>query len=132
MPEALVAPSGRDLTRTYMLAELTARSITMPWDTEVPDPRPDRFATIEDLNTTNAHGRFSESQLIQIRVYDTDGKRCRNTAALVKGLWLVMPDQLFVQDVEHAGGPTRQKDPNVPSLERYLVTAWVTVMSTPA
>jgi hypothetical protein len=33
-----------------------------------------------------------------------------------------------VQDVEKAGGPTRQKDPDYPDLERYVITAWVTVM----
>jgi hypothetical protein len=132
MVEALVAPSGRDLTRTYMLSELSSRSITFPWSTEVPDPRPGRFATIEELNSRDQHGFFADSQLIQIRLYDTDGQRCAATARLVKGLWLVMPNQLIVQEVEHAGGPTRQKDPNVPSLERFLVTAWVTVMTAPA
>lgn len=131
MVEALVAPSAWQLTRSYFLAELGARSLSVPIEMEVPDPRPDRFFTLEQLNTRTVW-RFADSILLQLRVYDPDGKRCEHVASLCKGLWLVMPNELLVQDVEHAGGPVRQKDPNVPSLERYLVTAWVTVMNAPA
>jgi hypothetical protein len=35
-----------------------------------------------------------------------------------------------VQDVEHAGGPTEQGDPDIPDLTRYVITAWVTVVNT--
>jgi hypothetical protein len=41
-----------------------------------------------------------------------------------------MPINGLVQDVEHAGGPIRQKDPDYPDLERYVITAWVTVLNT--
>lgn len=126
--EALVAPSARDATRTYMLAQLSLRGITAPWSTEVPNNRPERFFTIEDLNTADEYGLIADSQLIQIRGYDLDGQRCAATMRLVKGLWLVMPSELVVQGVEIAGGPTRQKDPDVP-MERYLLTGWVTVMN---
>lgn len=129
--EALVAPSARDFTRTFMMNQLASRGITGPWSTEVPDPRPadDRFFTIEELNTRSQFGFLAEAQLLQIRVYDPNGQRCSATARLVKGLWAAMPNELIVQDVEPAGGPTRQKDPDVPALERYLITAWVTVMT---
>lgn len=131
MPEALVAPSARDLTRTYMLTQLSARGITGSWTTQVPQDRPERFFTIEELNSSAEFGFLADSQLIQIRCYDPDAKRCAQTARLVKGLWLVMPDELVIQSVEHAGGPTYQADPDVPGLTRYLITAWVTVMNTP-
>lgn len=129
MPDALVAPSARDLTRTYMLAELSARGITASWTTQVPATRPDRFFTIEELNSATEYGIFADSQLLQIRVYDVDAKRAADTARLVKGLWQVMPNELEVQNVEIAGGPTYQTDPDVPNLTRYLLTGWVTVMT---
>lgn len=129
MPEALVAPSARDLTRTYMLAQLSARGITGSWTDKVPEVRPDRFFTIEELNSAAEFGFIADSQLLQVRCYDTDGKRCAQTARLVKGLWLVMPNELFVQNVAIPGGPTHQADPDVPGLTRYLITAWVTVMN---
>jgi hypothetical protein len=67
--------------------------------------------------------------LIQIRVYDKDAQRAAATARLVKGLWKVMPAELEVQNVDIAGGPTYQVDPDVPNLTRYLLTGWVTVMN---
>jgi hypothetical protein len=74
---------------------------------------------------------FADSQLIQLQFYDVNEARCASTARLAKGLWKVMPTELEVQSVEIAGGPTQQRDPDVPGLERYLVTGWVTVMTVP-
>jgi hypothetical protein len=132
MTDALVAPSARNLTRSFMMGELGARGITGSWTTKVPASRTDRFFTIEKLNTAMAVRFIANSQLIQIRVYDTDEGRCEETAELVRGLWEVMPTGLQVQSVEIAGGPTYQVDPDVPNLSRYLITAWVTVMTRPA
>lgn len=132
MPEVLLAPSARDITRTYMLAQLAERGITASWTDKVPESRPARFFTLEELNSTTPFGRFADAQLIQIRCYDTDPKRCAQTAKLVKALWLVMPTELVVQSVEWAGGPTSQADPDVPGLARIVLTAWVTVMTVPA
>lgn len=130
MPEALIAPSGRDLTRTYMIAQLEARNITgITWTSTIPATRPQRFFTIEDLNTATTYGHFADSQLIQIRGYDSDYKRCGETMRLVKGLWAAMPSELKVQDVEHAGGPAYDQDPDVPGLWYGQLIAWVTVMT---
>jgi hypothetical protein len=113
-----------------MIAQLAARGFPgSSWTTQVPATRPDRFFTIEDLNTADEFGIFADSQLIQIRGYDIDAKRCATTMRLIKGLWLVMPSELEVQNVEIAGGPTYQTDPDVPTLTRYLLTGWVTVMN---
>jgi hypothetical protein len=131
--DALVAPSARDLTRTFMIGQLAARGFTdSSWTTKVPASRPERFFTIEELNTADDFGIFAESQLLQIRVYDSNEKRCGETARLIKGLWQSMPEELDVQFVEIAGGPTYQTDPDVPNLTRYLITGWVTVMTRPA
>ena len=84
---------------------------------------------MERLNTRKPN-RFVSSQLLQLRYYDPDGKRCESIADQALELWLVMPSATFggpVQEVEHAGGPVRQKDPDIPDLERYVVTCWVTV-----
>jgi hypothetical protein len=133
MTDALVAPSARNMTRTYMIAELASRGFSgSSWTTKVPASRPARFFTIEKLNTATEVRFIADSQLIQIRVYDTDEGRCEDTAELIRGLWEVMPTQLQVQSVEIAGGPTYQVDPDVPNLTRYLITAWVTVMTQPA
>jgi hypothetical protein len=132
MVEALVAPSARDLTRTYMLAQLAARDIEGPWESGVPQIRPDRFFTIEELNSKSEHGRVADSQLIQIRAYDTTEARGMTTGRLIKALWLVMPAEYVVQSVEHVGGPTPSMDPDVPGLHRSTVIAWVTVMTAPA
>lgn len=133
MPDVLVAPSARDLTRAYMISELDARDYpTLSWTSKVPADRPERFFTIEDLNSVNEHGVFAEAQLLQIRAYDLDGRRCIQTARLIKGLWLAMPNELEVQSVDVIGGPTPQVDPDVPGLERLLITAWVTVVTAPA
>jgi hypothetical protein len=112
-----------------MLAQMAQRNIAAPWSVGIPEERPERFFTIEQLNT-RTEWIFADSVLLQIGVYDLDGKRAETTASLVKGLWLVMPNELNAQDVEHAGGPSYQKDPRVPHLNRLLVTAWVTVMNT--
>ena len=130
MPEALVAPSARDLTRSYMIAQLAERGFPgSSWTTQVPASRPDRFFTIEELNSADEYELVAESQLIQIRIYDIDARRAATTARLIKGLWKVMPSELDVQNVEIAGGPTYQVDPDVPNLTRYLLTGWVTVMT---
>lgn len=128
--DALVAPSARDLTRTYMIAQLASRGFSgSSWTTQVPATRPDRFFTIEELNSADEFYLVADSQLIQIRVYDKDAKRAADTARLIKGLWKVMPSELEVQNVDIAGGPTYQVDPDVPNLTRYLLTGWVTVMN---
>lgn len=132
MTDVLVAPSARDLTRTYMLAQLAARSITGPWESGVPADRPDRFFTIEELNTKSEFGIFADAQLLQIRAYDTTEARGMSTGRLIKGLWLSMPTELLVQSVEHVGGPSHSLDPKVPGLHRSTVIAWVTVITAPA
>lgn len=128
--DALVAPSARDLTRTYMISQLAARGFPeSSWTTQVPATRPQRFFTIEELNSADEFYLVADSQLIQIRVYDVDARRAAETARLIKGLWKVMPSELDVQNVDIAGGPTYQTDPDVPNLTRYLLTGWVTVMN---
>jgi hypothetical protein len=131
--DALVAPSARDLTRTYMMAQLGYRSITGPWESGVPETRPDRFFTIEELNAGGDYGTvaLAESQLLQIRAYDTFEARAMQTGRLIKALWAVMPAEFQVQEVEHVGGPSHSLDPNVPGLHRATVIAWVTVMTAP-
>lgn len=126
---AWVAPSARDYTRDYMIAQLELRGITLPWSTTIPATRPARFFTIEELNTADEYGVIAEAQLIQIRCYDADRKRLGETMRLVKGLWKVMSAQLLVQSVEHAGGPLYDVDPDVPGLYYGQVIAWVTVMT---
>jgi hypothetical protein len=130
MVDAYIAPSARDLTRDYLIRELTARGHVFPISSKVPATRPARFGTIQELNATDMEF-FADSQLIQLHFYDSDERRCASTARLAKGLWKVMPTELEVQSVEIAGGPTQQADPDVPGLERYLVTGWVTVMTVP-
>ena len=128
--DALVAPSARDLTRTYVINQLALRGFAgSSWTTQVPATRPERFFTIEELNSADEVELLADSQLIQIRVYDVNAKRAADTARLIKGLWKVMPAELEVQNVEIAGGPTYQTDPDVPNLTRYLLTGWVTVMN---
>lgn len=113
-----------------MIAQLALRGFSgSSWTTQVPASRPDRFFTIEELNSADEFYLVADSQLIQIRVYDKDAKRAAETARLVKGLWKVMPSELEVQNVDIAGGPTYQTDPDVPNLTRYLLTGWVTVIN---
>lgn len=129
----LGTPSGYDLTRTHFLAECPARSWPTNFSVQVPSPLPTgrRFWTCELLNTRKPH-RFVTSQLMQLRYYDPDGKRASQVAFDALEYWLMMPSKAYggpVQDVEHAGGPSRQKDPDIPDLERYVVTCWVTVIN---
>lgn len=125
----LVAPSARDLTRDYMIAQLAYRGITAGWTTGIPPDRPERFFTIEELNSTTQYGIFADAQLIQIRGYDAEQEWLSPTMRLIKALWAVMPSELRVQDVEHAGGPLYDVDPNVPGLRYGQVISWVTVMN---
>jgi hypothetical protein len=138
----LVAPSGRDLTRDYMIEQLALRDppITGSWTTGIPTSRPKRFFTIEDLNVAEPHGILAESQMIQIRCYDADLAWLTPTMRLLKAVWKVMPvwvhptvpppnGGLQAQDVEHAGGPIYDQDPNVPGLYYGQLIAWVTVMT---
>lgn len=137
MPDALVAPSARDFTRDYMLTQLAARSpsITAPWSSSIPAQRPARFFTIEELNSASEYGAAADSQLLQIRGYDNDREQLGKTMRLVKGLWAVMPadvdavGKLYVQSVEHAGGPSYDEDPDVDGLYYGQLIAWVTVMN---
>jgi hypothetical protein len=126
---AWVAPSARDLTRDYMVAQLGARGITAPWSSGIPAVRPAVFFTIEELNSATEYGVFADAQLLQIRGYSVDLKWLGNTMRLVKGLWKVMPVELKVQDVEHAGGPLYDEDPDVPGLRYGQLISWVTVMT---
>ena len=136
--KAWVAPSARDFTRDYMMAQLAARGYDpIPWYSGIPAQRPAKFFTIEELNTTDEYGVIAEAQLIQIRGYITDRKRLGEAMRLIKALWKVMPaaDQPdgtgahWVQDVEHAGGVSYDEDPDVPGLYYGQVIAWVTVMT---
>ena len=134
-----VAPSARDLTRTYMIAQLAARTppITGTWTASVPAVRPSgAFFTIEELNSATEYGVFADAQMIQIRAYSTDLKWLGNTMRLIKGLWKVMPAWVDpspphnqAQSVEHAGGPLYDEDPDVPGLRYGQLIAWVTVMT---
>lgn len=130
--DALVPPSARDLTRTYMIAQLAYRSITGPWESGVPENRPDSFFTIEELNSKPEFGPvpLADAQLLQIRAYDLYEAKAMSNARLIMGLWAVMPAEFQVQSVEHAGGPSHSMDPDVPGLHRSTVIAWVTVMNT--
>ena len=128
---AWVAPSARDLTRTYMMAQLALRGIpnTVTWTTSIPNPRPAKVFTIEELNSATEYGVFADAQMIQIRYYDPDVKKLTETMRLLKALWKVMPAERKVQDVEHAGGPLYDEDPDVPGLRYGQVISWVTVMT---
>jgi hypothetical protein len=132
---AWVAPSARDYTRTYMVEQLAARGDTAPWSSSIPAQRPARFYTIEELNSATEYGVFADAQMLQIRGYDANLKDLGRNMRLIKGLWKMMPawidpvtgDQ--VQDVEHAGGPLYDEDPDVPGLRYGQLIAWVTVMT---
>jgi hypothetical protein len=127
----LGTPSAYRLTRNYFLGECPARGWPTNMSQKVPDPLPTgrRFWTLVRLNTVKPY-RFASSQLLQLRYYDPDGKRAEQIADQALELWLVMPSFGLVQDVEHAGGPIEQSDPDYPDLERYVITCWVTVMLT--
>lgn len=129
MPQAYVAPSARDLTLAYMIRELGARNITGPWSSSIPAQRPAQFFTIEELNSATEFGVFADAQLLQIRGYNSDLKKLGEAMRLIKGLWAVMPSELEVQSVEHAGGPSYDEDPDVPGLRYGQLIAWVTVMT---
>lgn len=131
MTDVLLTPNIYTWTRTWMLSELSARGITMPWFRAVPATRPDRFGVIELLNSRQTT-IFYTSVLTQIAVWDTDEARGEDTANLVSALWDVMPSGLQVWDVEHAGGPTPQVDPDAPLTFTWLITKWVAVMKQPA
>lgn len=127
----LGTPSAYMLTRNYFLTECPARGWPTNITQQVPAALPTgrRFWTLERMNTVKAF-RFTSSQLLQLRYYDPNGARAEQIADQAAELWLVMPSFGQVQDVELAGGPTRQKDPDYPDLERYVTTAWVTVICT--
>lgn len=127
----LGTPSAYRLTREYWMAECPARGWPTNMSQQVPDPLPTgrRFWTLVRLNTRKDN-RFTSSQLLQLRYYDPNAKRAEQIGDDALELWLVMPSFGQVQDVEHAGGPVPQRDPNYPDLERYVITAWVTVMNT--
>lgn len=131
MTDILGTPSAYKLTKSYFLSEAPGRSWPTNFTMTVPDPLPTgrRFWTCERLNTAKEF-QFTSSQLMQLRYYDPDGQRAEQIADEALELWLVMPIVGTVQDVEHAGGPIRQKDPDYPDLERYVITCWVTVMNT--
>jgi hypothetical protein len=129
--DILGTPSAYQITRNFFLTECPGRG----WPTNItqqgPDPLPTgrRFWTLERLNTVKDF-QFTSSQLLQLRYYDPNGQRAEEIADQALELWLVMPIGGLVQEVEHAGGPLRQKDPDYPDLERYVITCWVRVMNT--
>lgn len=127
----LGTPSAYQLTRNFFLAESPGRGWPTNITQQVPDPLPTgrRFWTLERLNTVKPY-RFVSSQLLQLRYYDPNGQRAEQIADQALELWYMLPSMGQVQDVEHAGGPIRQKDPDYPDLERYVITCWVTVMNT--
>lgn len=127
----LGTPSAYRLTRNYFLAECPSRGWPTNFEQQVPDPLPAgrRFFTCELMDTVKPY-RFTSAQLMQLRYYDPNGARAEQIGFDALELWLVMPSFGQVQDVERAGGPTRQKDPDYPDLERYVITAWVTVLNT--
>jgi hypothetical protein len=129
--DILGTPSAYQITRNFFLTECPGRGWPTNITQQVPDPLPTgrRFWTLERLNTVKTF-QFTSSQLLQLRYYDPDGKRAEQIADEALELWLVMPIGGLVQEVEHAGGPVRQKDPDYPDLERYVITAWVRVMNT--
>lgn len=132
MPDdVLVAPSARDITRRYMLAQLSARGDTAPWSSAIPAQRPARFFTIEELNSASEYGAAAESQLLQIRGYDNNREQLGKKMRLIKALWAAMPVELEVQSVEHAGGPLYDEDPDIDGLYYGQLIAWVTVMNEP-
>lgn len=133
---AWIAPSARDLTRSYMIEQLGARGYTETWTASVPAVRPAKFFTIEELNSTTEYGVFADAQMIQIRAYSSDLKWLGQTMRLIKGVWKMMPawigpppDRVQAQDVEHAGGPLYDEDPDVPGLRYGQLISWVTVMT---
>lgn len=126
----LGTPSAYRLTRNYFLAECPARGWPTNMSQQIPEPLPTgrRFWTLVRLKTVKRE-RFTSSQLLQLRYHDPNANRAEQIGDDALELWLVMPSFGQVQDVEHAGGPTPQRDPNVPDLQRMLITAWVTVMN---
>lgn len=129
--DILGTPSAYQITRNFFLTECPGRGWPTNITQQVPDPLPTgrRFWTLERLNSTKPF-QFTSSQLLQLRYYDPNGQRAELIADQALELWLVMPINGLVQDVEHAGGPIRQKDPDYPDLERYVITCWVSVMNT--
>lgn len=126
----LGTPKAYNLTRSYFLAECPTRGWPTNFDQEVPNQLPTgrRFWTLQMLNVVKPY-RFASSQLMQLSYYDPDGQRAAGVAFDALEFWLVMPSFGAVQDVEHAGGPVPNKDPNIPDLQRYVITCWVTVMN---
>jgi hypothetical protein len=124
-------PSAYQITRDFFLTECPGRGWPTNITQQVPDPLPTgrRFWTLERLNTTKTF-QFTSSQLMQLRYYDPNGQRAEQIADQALELWLTLPIGGLAQDVEHAGGPSRQKDPDYPDLERYVITCWVTVLNT--
>ena len=137
-----VAPSARDLTRDYMVEQLALRRRPTLHRGVPAFPRSGRPGSTPSRSSTAqpTYGVFADAQLLQIRCYDTDRKTLGATMRLVKALWKVMPawrfterneqgEPLAVQDVEHAGGPSYDEDPDIDGLYYGQVIAWVTVMT---
>lgn len=127
MVKALIPASATALVMSFLAAQLAERGHPVGFSTRVPDRnRPDRFATVQQLNTTTDHD-FADNALIRISYYDCDEQRAEHVSTLIKGLMAAMPTEFAVQHTEHAGGPSHQNDPDIPRLTRYLLTTWVTV-----
>jgi hypothetical protein len=113
----LGTPSAYKLTKDFFLSECPGRGWPTNITQQVPDPIPTgrRFWTLERLQTVKPL-RFTSSQLLQLRYYDPNGQRAEQIADQALELWLMLPNFGQVQDVEHAGGPVPQQDPNIPDL----------------
>lgn len=127
----LGTPSAYQLTRNFFLAECPARGWPTNITQQVPSPLPTgrRFWTLRRLNTVKPY-RFTSSQLLQLCYYDPDGKRVEQIGDQALELWFMLPAGGLVQDVEHAGGPVMDTDPNVPDLEMCRITCWISVVNT--
>lgn len=129
----LAPPDVCVIARRDLRVLLAPRGITHPWFIgEVPEERPadERFIIVDQLNIRQDDD-FSADVMTQFRVYDPDGRRCKEIATVINALVPTLPAGFEIQSTEHIGGPTEQPDPDVPGARRWIVTKWLTVMCEP-